>query len=59
MLGYGIEIFHLFELKTYDQRLKWRGERPISGLVVAVVIDEKSLDKEGMWPWSRHKMARY
>ncbi|NLD36173.1 MAG: adenylate/guanylate cyclase domain-containing protein [Desulfatiglans sp.] len=57
MLGYGIEIFHLFELKTYDQRLKWRGERPISGLVVAVVIDEKSLDKEGMWPWSRHKMA--
>ncbi len=57
MLGYGIEIFHLFELKTYDQRLKWRGERPLSGLVAAAVIDEKSLDKEGMWPWPRHKMA--
>jgi CHASE2 domain-containing sensor protein len=43
MLGYGVEIFHLFELKTYDQRLKWRGKRPLSGLVVAAVIDEKAL----------------
>jgi adenylate cyclase len=57
MLGYGIEIFNLFELKTYDQRLKWRGTRPSSGKVVAAVIDEKSLDKEGMWPWPRSKMA--
>lgn len=57
MLGYGIEILNLFELKTYDQRLKWRGTRPSSGNVVAAVIDEKSLDKEGMWPWPRWKMA--
>jgi adenylate cyclase len=57
MLGYGIEIFNLFELKTYDQRLKWRGTRPSSGNVVAAVIDEKSLDNEGMWPWPRWKMA--
>lgn len=57
MLFHGIEIFNLFELKTYDQRLKWRGKRETSGIVVAAVIDEKSLDKEGMWPWPRKKMA--
>ncbi len=57
MLFYGIEIFNLFELKTYDQRLKWRGKRETSGKVIAAVIDEKSLDREGMWPWPRRKMA--
>ena len=57
MLGHGIEILNLFELKTYDQRLKWRGIRESSGNVVAAVIDEKSLDREGMWPWPRKKMA--
>ncbi len=57
MMTHRIEIFHLFELKTYDQRLKWRGDRDVSGTVVAAVIDEKSLDREGMWPWPRQKMA--
>ena len=57
MLSHGIEIFNLFELKTYDQRLKWRGKRESSGIVVAAVIDEKSLDREGMWPWPRKKMG--
>ena len=62
ILTNGIEIFTLFELKTYDQRLKWREEKihrmdKISGTVVAAVIDEKSLDREGMWPWPRQKMA--
>ena len=57
MLFGKVEIFNLFELKTYDQRLKWRGKRDTSGKVIAAVIDEKSLDKEGMWPWPRRKMA--
>ena len=57
LLTSGFDIFDLFELKTYDQRLKWRDKRPVSGNVVAAVIDEKSLDREGMWPWPRRKMA--
>lgn len=60
LLTSGIDIFNIFELKTYDQRLKWRhkhNKREPSGNVVAAVIDEKSLDEEGMWPWPRSKMA--
>ena len=57
LLTSGIEILKIFELKTFDQRLKWRGEREPSGIVIAAEIDEKSLDREGMWPWPRRKMA--
>src|SRR5512145_1588081 len=35
-----------------------RGPRPPSGKVVIVAIDEKSVEEEGIWPWSRSKMAR-
>jgi len=35
-----------------------RGPRPPSGDVVIVAIDEKSVEEEGIWPWSRAKMAR-
>jgi len=57
MFSAGVEIFDLFELKTYDERLLWRGIKEPSPYVVAAVIDEKSLDREGMWPWPRQKMA--
>jgi adenylate cyclase len=35
-----------------------RGPRPPSGRVVIVAIDEKAVEEEGVWPWSRAKMAR-
>jgi adenylate cyclase len=35
-----------------------RGPRAPSGRVVIVAIDEKSVEEEGIWPWSRAKMAR-
>src|SRR5512145_907859 len=35
-----------------------RGPRPPSGKVVIVAIDEKSVEEEGVWPWSRAKMAQ-
>jgi adenylate cyclase len=57
MFSTGVEIFELFELKTYDQRLLWRGIREPSPYVVGAVIDEKSLDREGVWPWPRQKIA--
>ena len=35
-----------------------RGPHPPSGRVVIVAIDERSVEAEGLWPWSRAKMAR-
>ena len=53
----GIPTLDLIELKTFDFRFKWRGVKTPSPAVVAAVIDEKSLDKEGRWPWPRNKIA--
>src|SRR5262245_52805770 len=53
----GIPILDLLELKTYDFRLRSRGQvRPFPAFVLAV-IDEKSLATEGRWPWPRSKLA--
>ena len=35
-----------------------RGARAPSGRVVIVAIDEKSVEAEGIWPWSRARMAQ-
>jgi adenylate cyclase len=35
-----------------------RGPRQPSGQVVVVAIDERSIEAEGRWPWSRAKLAR-
>jgi adenylate cyclase len=53
----GIPILNRIELQTYDQRLIWRGDKKPSPIIVAAVLDEKSLDKEGRWPWPRKKIA--
>ena len=54
----GVPIFELVELKTYDIRFTSRGVEKPSPEVVLAVIDEKSLDTEGRWPWPRSKMAK-
>ncbi len=54
----GFEPFELLELKTYDLRLISRGKIRPSGDIVLAVIDEKSLEKEGRWPWPRKKLAQ-
>ncbi len=51
-------ILDFIELKTYDLRFVYRGVQPITGKVVLALIDEKSLDEEGRWPWPRSKIAR-
>jgi len=52
-----VPILDFIELKTYDLRFLSRGQRPPSPAVVMAVIDEKSLDAEGRWPWPRAKLA--
>jgi adenylate cyclase len=50
-------FLELLEYKTMDLRFISRGVREPSGTVVLAVIDEKSLDAEGKWPWPRAKIA--
>src|SRR5262249_4101996 len=52
-----IHIFELIELRTYDLRFISRGPQKPSPAVTMVVIDEKSLEAEGRWPWPRSKIA--
>jgi adenylate cyclase len=54
----GPSFFELLELKTMDLRFISRGVREPGGTVVLAVIDEKSLDTEGKWPWPRAKIAK-
>jgi adenylate cyclase len=53
----GTPLLDLIELKTYDLCFLSRGQVPSSPAVVMAVIDEKSLDAEGRWPWPRAKLA--
>jgi adenylate cyclase len=56
--SFGVPILDRIELQTYDLRFLSRGTREPTGAVVLAVIDEKSLDSEGRWPWPRSKMAK-
>lgn len=58
LFAWSVPILDLVELKTYDLRLISRGPRPASTAVVLAAIDEKSLNREGRWPWPRSKIAR-
>ncbi|HIJ55432.1 MAG TPA: adenylate/guanylate cyclase domain-containing protein [Deltaproteobacteria bacterium] len=53
----GIPFLDLMELKTIDLRFTSRGDIKPGPDVVLAVIHEKSLAREGKWPWPRAKMA--
>ena len=52
-----IQFLSFVELMTVDLRFKARERITPSPYVSLAVIDEKSLAKEGKWPWPRGKMA--
>jgi adenylate cyclase len=52
-----VPILDQIELRAYDLRLRSRGPSAPSPSVVLAMIDEKSLDAEGRWPWPRSKIA--
>ena len=54
----GLAFLHDMELKTVDARFRLRGPRAVSGDVVIAVIDSRSIDALGRWPWPRSDMAR-
>ncbi|HAP67455.1 MAG TPA: hypothetical protein DCQ99_06630, partial [Nitrospinae bacterium] len=45
------------ELKSFDLRFIYRGETKPGNEVAIAVIDEKSLDELGKWPWPRNIQA--
>ena len=47
------------ELKFYDLKFLYRGERPPTPEVVMVAIDDESVKQIGRWPWSREVMAQF
>ena len=53
----GAPILDLIELRTYDLRFLMRGQKKPANAVVMAVIDERSLDEQGRWPWPRSKIA--
>ncbi|MCP4665342.1 MAG: CHASE2 domain-containing protein, partial [Deltaproteobacteria bacterium] len=53
----GNPFFESMELKTYDLRFRSRGRLEPSPHVVLAVIDEKSIDRLGRWPWPRAEIA--
>jgi adenylate cyclase len=54
----GTPILDMVELKTYDLRFLSRGAIGGSTVVALALVDEKSLNTEGRWPWPRSKIAR-
>src|SRR5258708_38637669 len=50
-------LLDLIELRTYDLRFRSRGPVAPAPEVVLAVVDEKSLDALGRWPWSRARIA--
>jgi adenylate cyclase len=57
LFAVSVPLLDLIELKAYDLRVRSRGKLEPSPSVVMAVIDEKSLDAEGRWPWPRSKLA--
>lgn len=51
-------FLRFMELKTLDLRIASRGSLPTGGETVIAVIDEKSLNELGRWPWPRTTIAK-
>jgi adenylate cyclase len=54
---YQYRFIQQMELWAYDQRLRFYLPNTLDPRVVILDIDEKSLNAEGRWPWSRNKLA--
>ncbi len=52
-----VPLLDLVELRSYDLRFLSRGAREPSPEIALAVIDERSLDTLGRWPWPRSRFA--
>ncbi len=51
-------FLRFMELKTLDLRMSSRGALPAGPETIIAVVDEKSLNELGRWPWPRTTIAR-
>ncbi len=51
------QLLERLELDLYDQRLKQTLINEVDPRIVIIDVDEKTMDREGRWPWSRDKVA--
>ncbi len=57
--GSALPVVSRIEYAAQDYAMvSLRGPRTPSGDVVIVAIDERSIGAEGLWPWSRSRLAR-
>src|SRR6476646_4828274 len=56
---YQIRFLQQLELWAYDARLRVFMPNTLDPRIVILDIDEKSLNAEGRWPWSRDKVALF
>jgi len=54
---YQLRFLQQLELWAYDARLRVFMPNTLDPRIVILDIDEKSLNAEGRWPWSRNKLA--
>ena len=54
---FGVGYLEVMELKARDLRFQFRGVIKPGSEVVLAVIDEKSIDELGRWPWPRSRIA--
>ena len=52
-----LSLIEAIDNRAMNIMFKLRGPQPVSGQVVIVDIDEKSLSQIGQWPWPRNIMA--
>ena len=52
------QIFNDWELKTFDYRMKARGEILTSPYITLIDIDDNSIGDIGRWPWDRSLHAK-
>jgi adenylate cyclase len=55
---FGVPLLDMVELKSFDLRFLSRGMKKGAPEVVLAVIDEKSLDTIGKWPWPRAEFGK-
>lgn len=54
---YQIGFIQTLDAQLYDLRLRLAMPQTLDERIVILDIDEKSLQEEGRWPWSRDKLA--
>ena len=51
------ELLTALDNRLIDSMFSWRGPRPVTGRIVIVDIDDRSLQELGQWPWPRNLVA--